>query len=99
MPMERFVGETVKVRLKDVIDTAGDFVVSLGGGESMTYQVLRNGSATSSGSLTYDTDTAGDWRAFAALPTDPGLVKIAVTAVVDGATRKYTSLIEVKVFP
>jgi len=97
---ECYEGETLTIGVANVTDTASPpaFVTSLGGGESATYALTKaaDGSSISSGNLTYDSATDGDWRAFVNFPATEGRVKVKRTIVVDNATRIWIDYVDVR---
>lgn len=92
-----YEGETLEIGVRNVKDTAHDFVTSLGGGESATYTLKKasDGTAISNGNLTYDTETDATWRAFVNFPTTEGRVKVTKTIILDSATRIWIDYVDV----
>jgi hypothetical protein len=96
---ECYIGETLEIGLESVKDTTGNFVTSLGGGESMTYALHSQADGSlNSGSLTYKTDTDGTWHAYATFPSTAQRVQVKITGVIDGATRKFNTEVDVRDF-
>ena len=93
---EFIIGSTWRFRLKGVKQANGTPVTALGGGESITIElVTTKGVSLGVSAGTHDAANPGTWYADVTLPSTPGIIIVKWNVVKAGATGKYRNNLKV----